>query len=79
MNAYATFTAIARHASPDWTAKLANTVIKVYVNRDDTFFCDAPEFGCSRDYAVTSPSDAVIRFLGEHGFYLVRVAETPTP
>lgn len=73
MNLYATVKATAKHAAKEYEEKLARTEIKVFIDRDDTFVCLADDyFGISRNYQVTTPSDAVNMFLREHGYYLIK-------
>lgn len=72
---YATMTATAKHASKQWEECLAGKPIKVFINNDDHFYCDAPDYGCSRYYQVTTAHDAVSMFLREHGYYLIRTTE----
>lgn len=70
---YAVFTATAKHNSSKWLDILPTQQIKVYWdNHTEGFYCDAPKYGMSRSYQVSEASDAVRKFLGEHGYYMIK-------
>jgi len=68
---YATYTATAKHKASHWEANLIGAEIKVFIDKDDTFYCTSPVFGCSRKYQVITPDVAITMFLREHGYYLI--------